>query len=43
MSYLRNLWRTYRRRPQARPEGYDAEVLFAGWVSLPPAFHDSRK
>jgi hypothetical protein len=43
MSYLRNLWRSYRLRPKARPGAYDAEVLFAGWVDLPPAFLDSRK
>jgi hypothetical protein len=38
MSYLRNLWWSYRRRPQAQHGAYDAEVLFAGWVNLPPAF-----
>jgi hypothetical protein len=43
MSYLRNLWWSYRQRPQLRRGGYDAEVLFAGWVDLPPAFLDSRK
>jgi hypothetical protein len=43
MNYLRNLWRSYLRRPQGRHGGYDPEVLFAGWVDLPPAFLDSRK
>jgi hypothetical protein len=43
MNYLRNLWRSCRPRPKARRGGYDAEVLFAGWVDLPPAFLDSRK
>ncbi len=40
MSYLRKLWLGYRVRRQARPGGYDAEVLFAGWVELPPAFRE---
>jgi len=43
MNYLRNLWRSYRQRPQGRGGSYDAEVLFAGWVDLPPAFLDSRR
>ena len=43
MSYLRKLWLSCRQRPQARRGSYDAEVLFAGWVDLPPAFLDSRK
>jgi hypothetical protein len=38
MSYLRKLWQSYRQRSKAQRGGYDAEVLFAGWVDLPPAF-----
>jgi hypothetical protein len=38
MNYLRKLWKSCRRRSQARRGGYDVEVLFAGWVDLPPAF-----
>jgi len=39
MDYLRRiLWPFWRRT--ARPGGYDAEVLFAGWVELPKAFRE---
>jgi hypothetical protein len=38
MSYLRNLWLSFRLRSRAQAGGYGDEVLFAGWVDLPPAF-----
>jgi len=40
MSYLRNLWHSYRLRRQARERGYGAEVLFASWVELPATFRE---
>jgi hypothetical protein len=43
MALIRSFWKSFRPRPQTRRPGYDAEVLFAGWVDLPPAFLDSRK
>ncbi len=40
MSYLRHLLMKYRLRRAIRAAGYDAEVLYAGWVDLPPAFRE---
>lgn len=35
MSFLRALMSLFRRSP-ARGDAYDDEVLFSGWVDLPP-------
>lgn len=42
MKLLRQLFFALRGRSQARG-GYSAEVLLAGWVELPAAFHRLRR
>ena len=40
MEFLRALAKIFRRR--AKPgDAYEAEVLFSGWVDLPPLFRES--
>jgi hypothetical protein len=40
MSYVRNLWFRIRLRRRMRADDYGAEILFAGWVDLPPTFRE---
>ena len=40
MRLLLKILSALRRLRPARPGGYGAEVLFAGWVELPPAFRE---
>ena len=42
MSFLRALLNVFR-RPAPSPEPYEAEVLFSGWVDLPPLFRQARE
>jgi hypothetical protein len=39
MKLIRQLLASLRRRRPPRHARYGAEVLFAGWVELPEAFH----
>lgn len=40
MGFIRRIFWPFGRRRGARPRGYGAEVLFAGWVDLPKAFRE---
>ena len=40
MSYVRNLWFRFRLRRRVRADAYGPEILFAGWVELPPTFRE---
>ena len=40
MGFIRKMLWPFRRRRQAPARGYDAEVLFAGWVDLPATFRE---
>lgn len=42
MSFLRALMNAFR-RPAPSREPYEAEVLFSGWVDLPPLFRQARE
>ena len=41
MNFLRALL-SFFRRPAGGRDAYDAEVLFSGWVYLPPLFRAAR-
>lgn len=41
MELLRTLI-AYFRRPQKAAEDYEAEVLFAGWVDIPPLIREGQ-
>jgi hypothetical protein len=43
MKILRKLFLALRNDSGARMGGYSAEVLLAGWVELPQAFHRQRR
>jgi hypothetical protein len=36
MRLFRSIALLFRRKGRARKSGYDQEVLYAGWVTLPP-------
>ena len=42
MSFLRALMNVFR-RPAPHRDTYEAEVLFSGWVDLPPLFRQARE